>query len=258
MLVRLSSEKGEIITRARLNDGQRRGSVFVPIHWSDRYASSARVDALVGAHVDPVSGQPESKYTPVHIEPYRAAWYGFLLSRRRLELNMTGYWACARGDGVWRYALAGEQHPEEWAKHARALLCAPDSDVGWIEYYDGAAQRYRAARLVDDRLESCLFVGPEFSLPSQSHLQAMFTDQPLDARQRLSLLSGRPADGQETSEPAVCVCFNVGRTKILQAIQDQGLDTVEEIGALLKAGTNCGSCVPELRGLLGEVQKKSA
>jgi hypothetical protein len=36
------------------------------------------------------------------------------------------------------------------------------------------------------------------------------------------------------------------------AIREQGLTTPEAIGAALKAGTNCGSCVPELRQLIAQ------
>jgi assimilatory nitrate reductase catalytic subunit len=38
----------------------------------------------------------------------------------------------------------------------------------------------------------------------------------------------------------------------MEAIEQQGLTTPEEIGSCLKAGTNCGSCIPELRSLLAK------
>ena len=34
------------------------------------------------------------------------------------------------------------------------------------------------------------------------------------------------------------------------AIQAEGLTTAAQIGTRLKAGTNCGSCIPELKKLL--------
>ena len=70
-----------MLARVVLDSGQRRGSVFVPIHWSDAFARSARADALVNPAVDPVSGQPESKHTPVRVAPFAAAWHAFVLSR---------------------------------------------------------------------------------------------------------------------------------------------------------------------------------
>ena len=47
----------------------------------------------------------------------------------------------------------------------------------------------------------------------------------------------------------VCACIGVGETVILEAIQS-GCAIAADIGARLKAGTNCGSCVPELKALL--------
>ena len=69
-LAEIKSRWGEMIVRVVVTDEQRPGSIFVPIHWSDQYASMARVDALVAAVYDPISGQPESKHTPVSIRAY--------------------------------------------------------------------------------------------------------------------------------------------------------------------------------------------
>jgi assimilatory nitrate reductase catalytic subunit len=43
----------------------------------------------------------------------------------------------------------------------------------------------------------------------------------------------------------------VGEATILEAIRG-GCASVEALGARLKAGTNCGSCVPELKTLLAQ------
>ena len=52
--------------------------------------------------------------------------------------------------------------------------------------------------------------------------------------------------------PIVCSCFSVGRSTLLRAIRTQTLVSAEQIGKALRAGTNCGSCVPELKALLAE------
>ena len=44
-------------------------------------------------------------------------------------------------------------------------------------------------------------------------------------------------------------CFGVGRNTICESIA-VGARSPAEIGAKLKAGTNCGSCIPELRRLI--------
>jgi assimilatory nitrate reductase catalytic subunit len=67
------------------------------------------------------------------------------------------------------------------------------------------------------------------------------------------LLSGRAPAGTPDEGRIVCACHNVGLARITRAILDQGLTSVALIGAALKAGTNCGSCIPELKELIVDV-----
>ncbi|MDO9372357.1 MAG: molybdopterin-dependent oxidoreductase [Gammaproteobacteria bacterium] len=262
-LVRIASPRGAIIVRARLDDAQQPGCVFAPIHWTDQYASCARVDTLVAPIVDPISGQPESKHTPVRVTRYSPRWHGFLLSRRTLSLHEASYWARAKGKELWRYELAGEQATQDWSGWARSILCASkgkdDDRVEWIEYLDGAAGRYRGARLVNQQLESCLFVASSpAELPSRSWLMDLFSaKRPLSVQERSGLLAARSLQATDTG-PVVCACFGVGRNTLMQAIQRDGLHSVEAIGQVLKAGSNCGSCIPELKELIAQCTKQYA
>ena len=52
--------------------------------------------------------------------------------------------------------------------------------------------------------------------------------------------------------PIVCACFGVGLHTLHDAIADERLTSVAEIGQTLRAGTNCGSCIPELKAILTE------
>jgi assimilatory nitrate reductase catalytic subunit len=253
-LVEVASRWGKAVVRVRISTTQRLGSVFIPFHWSTQFSSLPSVDCLVGPHTDPISGQPEFKFTPVRLKPYAATWYGFLLSRRRLELRHPEYWACAKGNGFWRYEIAGTEVMADWARCARELLCAADQHVEWTEYFDHAANRYRAARLVSGRLESCVFIGANCDLPPRDWLAELFALETIDPVQRASLLSGKPPRGEIDCGRTVCACFNVGRNTLIEAIHTHGLDSVEALGARLQAGTNCGSCIPELRALLAEVK----
>ena len=249
-LAQVKSEWGEIIVRVTVSDQQRRGSVFVPMHWNQQFASQAGVDLLINSAVDPISGQPEFKHTPVSILPYIPQWYGFILCRRKLKITNPSYWACSIGQGYWKYEIAGSELPNDWSQCARNLLCSKDKDVGWIEYFDSAQKRYRAARLVNDTLESCVFIGPDINLPERDYLIDLFAKENLTDKDRTSLLTGKsPADVEDRGK-VVCSCFNIGLNQITKAIKAGSLTTVEEIGQQLKAGTNCGSCIPELKKLL--------
>lgn len=58
-------------------------------------------------------------------------------------------------------------------------------------------------------------------------------------------IRGRPLPEEG---PIVCVCFQVGARRIEAAAAGNG--SVETIGRQLGAGTNCGSCIPEIRRLI--------
>ena len=243
-LARIESAQGAMVARVRLSDEQRRGCVFAPMHWSDAFAARGRVNALVAAHVDPISGQPESKHTPVRVEPFVTAWRGFALSRERIAAAGADYWVAGRGRDHWRLEFAGTEAPTDWEAWARALVGA---DGEWSAYSDRSAGVYRFARVVEDRLTACVFVARETPLPAREWLGGLFAAPRLSATDRLSLLAGGPRDADVG--PIVCSCFGVGRRQIEAAIA-AGAASVESIGARLKAGGNCGSCKSELARLV--------
>jgi len=251
-LVNVTSAWGDSTVRASINDDIPVGMVFMPMHWNDQYASDALTDKLVNPDRDPFSGQPEFKHTPVSIAPAKKSWYGFLLSRRQLDLSSQDYWNLNKGHSLWRYEIAGNETPDNWAEHARNLLCAHEEDVKWMEYLDQSASQYRAARMVGNQLESCIFISPNVHLPNRDWLMALFDKAVIDDKDKAFLLSGRPGEATEDVGASVCACFGVGRNTILKAIKENNLQSIGEIGERLQAGTNCGSCIPELTALLNE------
>ncbi|MGD8843493.1 MAG: molybdopterin-dependent oxidoreductase [Gammaproteobacteria bacterium] len=257
-LVRLTTRWGEALLRARVSEHQHWGSVFAPMHWSDRFASAARVDSLVNPFQDPESGQPEFKHTPARVAPYRPAWYGFVLSRHRVDTAAASYWVRSRRQGLWHYELAGEALSDDWAACARAMLEADADGAQWSEMFDSAQRSYRGARFDTGRLDSCVFIGPDHRLPPRDWLIELFARDSIDGRDRMRVLAGTPAAGQEDAGRIVCSCFGVGRNTLCHAIEKFGLRSTDAIGEQLQAGTNCGSCLPELRALIGEVAKSGS
>jgi assimilatory nitrate reductase catalytic subunit len=253
-LARVSSSWGSSVARVRHGGGIARGSVFVPIHWSGQTASDARVGAVVNPVVDPVSGEPEFKHTPVRVEPFGVAWYGFILSRNALALEGAANWTRIQGAGFVRYELAGRTPIAAAAGWARRLLEVEegdgDEDADWIELEDRSGGVYRAAHLVDGRIEACLFVSQRQDLPARAWLAQMFGKDSLTPQDRIGLLSGRAREQGLDPGPTVCACFGVGRNTIRIAIEQHGLKDAAAVTACVKAGGNCGSCVPEIRALL--------
>ena len=66
-------------------------------------------------------------------------------------------------------------------------------------------------------------------------------------------MAGRALEGVDQGE-LVCSCFGVGRNPIAACARELGAAaTIAEVGKRLKCGTNCGSCVGEIQGIIGEV-----
>jgi assimilatory nitrate reductase catalytic subunit len=240
-----------MIARVQITDSQQLGCLFVPMHWTEQYASQGRMGALVNPVVDPVSKQPESKHTPVRIKAYQPVWQGFILSRRELTVTGSEYWVKIKGEQFYRYELAGETLPEDWRSCVRKNLCnTAAEDPQWQEYQDAAKGNYRAARIVDNQLETVIFISADSQLPERSWLSSLFAKVQLKIQERMALLTGMPPFGVADVGTIVCACFNVGEKTIRTAIKKKGLKTHQEVGQCLKAGTNCGSCVPEIKALL--------
>jgi assimilatory nitrate reductase catalytic subunit len=250
-LARLTSPWGTMVARVHIDPGQRRGLLFAPIHWTGQNASAGRVGALVPPVVDPISGQPESKHVPVRIEPYDPAWSGFLLLREATDLAPpphADHWVRSTGPGHLQMDIAGDVAPPEWSQWTRAVLGVPHAPL--LELHDPARGRYRAAHLDGGHLAGCVWIAAGDDPPPRTWLAAKVTGPPLTDADRHALLMGRPPAEAADPGPLVCACHGVTRATLLHAIRHDGLTTPQALGETLRAGTSCGSCLPEIRGLI--------
>lgn len=246
---RIATDLGQCILKVLVSERQQRGMLFAPIHWSEENSSSARVGGLVAPFTDPFSGQPENKATPAAIEAVTYARRGFLLSRTRLSLPKGVWWARVAVSGGYGYLLADNLAIADW----KAFVSPNDGRSEFAEYEDAASGVYRAASYRDGRLATCLFIAPSNDIPDWESVKSVFAADAMTDEQRRLLLSGRSSDGLNSSGPVVCACFGVGRATICDEI-NSGARTPADIGAKLKAGTNCGSCIPELKRLIASSQ----
>ena len=155
-----------------------------------------------------------------------------------------------QGKSFTRYELAGRKaiaDPRTWA---RAVLGVDDANADWLEYEDHSGGMYRAVHVIDDRIDQCLFLSQRADLPSRAWLAGLFAKDALEQSDRVGLLVGQPIEKGADVGPTVCSCFGVGRNTICDAIREQNLSSVAQVTACVKAGGNCGSCVPEIKKLL--------
>ena len=257
-LARVTTARGSMIARVRTSGEVARGCVFAPIHWSGENASQARTGALVSAVVDPISGEPEFKHTPARVEPFPVEWFGFVLTRAPLAVADITWWTTIRGRGFLRYELASRAVPRDWPVWVRQRIGATKPSADYLDHQDVAAGIYRAAYLEGERLQACIYISRRPDLPDRGWLAGLFERQRLEPEERASLLAGRPPGARGDAGPLVCSCWAVGRNTLRRAIAEHGLTDTPQVGARLRAGTGCGSCLPQIRVLLAERARKEA
>ncbi len=254
-LAEVSSPHGHVIVRVLIAERQRRGSVFVPIHWTDQLAANARIDALVRGDVDPVSGQPGLKETPVAVRPYAASWYGLVVSRQRARTTNVPYWALSPVKTGWRCELAGEVSPTDVPAFARTLLgFGDDASVDILSYRDSAAGEHRFAAFDGSKLLGAVYLALSPVAASRTWVADQLDQDFSVAADRLRLLAGRAGAATKDRGAIICACFDVGRNQIIEAITSGGCHTVDDVGRSLKAGTNCGSCRAEIGRFVDDAQ----
>jgi assimilatory nitrate reductase catalytic subunit len=241
---RVTTDYGQCTLRVVVSERQQRGMLFAPIHWSKANATGARVGSLVAPYTDPFSGQPENKATPASITPYEYVFRGFALSRKPLELPAHAWVARVAVNGGHGYLFADNADLAGWQSWLKSVT---SDDLA--EYKDFGGGVYRAASFDGGRIEACLFIGPARDAGDWNVVKDLFAAGALGNDQRRMLLSGKSADGLASAGPIVCACFGVGRNTICDTIA-AGARSAADIGTKLNAGTNCGSCIPELKRLI--------
>ena len=249
---RLASAHGAAVLKVVPDQGIAEGAAFAPIHWSGETASDARVGALTQSLCDPFSGQPEMKATPVAIAPVAHRFEGFVLSRASLALPAGSWWSRLAVQGGEGRLFATDASVDAMAALMRERFGAEEL----TELIDRDGGSYRCAALRDGRLLAALFLAPAGRAPVWDTVKAVFADPAATMESRLALLSGRNPGGTDPG-PTVCACFGVGLNAIRAAFA-AGAASAEEIGLQLKAGTNCGSCLPEIRRIGAQARASEA
>jgi assimilatory nitrate reductase catalytic subunit len=226
------------------------------MHWTDEFSSAGAAARLVHDEADPVSGQPDLKGSKVKVSAVRALWSGLLLRRTPdvPELGENVYWSKTPIESGFVFDLAG------WIdllslirteRDLRRLLHIP-AEAELVSYSDPKRSIFRYAGFLSGELEACLSLAPSPAGLLARDTAAPFLGQTLEPAERLAMLAGHRHGIAARPEKIVCACFAVGAERLATTIRKENLKSVHDIGSALGAGTNCGSCIPELKKMLKE------
>ena len=284
-LVQVTSKRGSIVVPVQASAELGLNQVFMAMHWGEEFLSGqsaqgerlAGVNALTTSAYCPDSKQPEFKHAAVKVLKAPMAWSllavawlpnaSALNTRKQLKALMAQF-AFASCTPFVNDALDAGGKPCTGLLFRAADHAAPADAVleqmetllhlngpAVVRYADKKKGQRRAALLLRDtatgnaRLQAFLLSG---DTSAQAWVTTLLKDGlPAQSYSRAVLVaSAKPPVPVQSRGKVVCTCFNVTDTQIDAQLASCGGKTNARLAALqgaLQCGTNCGSCLPELR-----------
>ena len=246
-IAQLNSEWGQAKARIVITSDMNPGQVFMPIHWTSIESSEGRVCSLVSPDVDPISGQPELKFTPIAIKPWPYTSEALVIVKEAIDVTHFDYWVKRNIEGGYLYYLATESKEQHLATDVQQLPLFNKAGNS-ITFDNKNTNSYRSAKIIDGELLAACIVAPKINSNDFAWLDTLL-EKELNTDIQRSILSGIAADSL-ISGKQICACKQVGELTIKEAIQQQGCMSIEAIGEHTQAGTGCGSCIPEIKQLI--------
>ncbi|MFY9509552.1 MAG: (2Fe-2S)-binding protein, partial [Rubrivivax sp.] len=258
---------------ARSAAGVAPAQAFVAMHWGPEFVSGGINQLTTGAFC-PQSKQPELKHTAVRLEPaalpwrlLAAAWLpeaDLAATRDALRALMPefGFFSLVpfgqQHEGLLLRAAAEQAPAPEWLDRIETLLGLAREDRRLLRYADPTRGRRRTLRLqaVDGgsaRLQAFVLAGDVSEAGATEWVRSLLQDGAAVEGLSRQLLS---PTGQVQAAPRrrqVCNCFDVDESAINTTLSQGSGSPEQRLAALqgkLRCGTQCGSCLPELRRLV--------
>jgi assimilatory nitrate reductase catalytic subunit len=267
-LVQVSSARGSVTLQVEASEDVSRGQAFVPMHWGSAHLGGTEglgINAVTLPAFDPISRQPELKHCAVRITkaelPWRVVFFAYpresdvlaLAERARAWLPRFAFATCVLVGGERQGVLFRAAAP---AQVDSRVLEPLDSIFRLKNHltssYDDVSRGISRRVLVHEgRIEAVRLAG---DLTAEPWLRELFERQEAVTNLGGSLLApalssaSRAARGQ-----IVCSCWNVSEREICEfavGAKTEGGDVIGALQTALKCGTQCGSCVPELKRLV--------
>ena len=271
-VLKVASRRGELLVRLAVSDDVRSAQCYLPMHWGKLSLSSAGshgINALTNGAFDPISKQPELKHTAVRVERAQLPWqlvaFAYVGGRDPVavcdelrEIARSFSDACFAST-----TLIGNTHPGVVLRISlskapdRAALEQIDRVLGLtgdaaLAYDDARKNLSRRVKVEDGRLTGVRLAG---DLAAEIWMHDFFLTgaSVIALRRRLLVGSASAPQGFKPRGKVVCNCFNVTKSEIVDFFATSSVDGHQKLSALQaekKCGTNCGSCLPELRTLV--------
>jgi assimilatory nitrate reductase catalytic subunit len=267
-LVRVESRRGALHVIAESDDAIRSGQVYLPMHWGKRFlggSQSAGTNTITSPAFDPISRQPELKHAAVKVTaaalPWRLVAFAELDAVRALDalqaLQSEVAFASAvligrKREGVLFRAAHDLAPPAEWLAALDQLLGLDGDDV--LRYEDARRGHSRRVRISDELLRGVRLSGDAGAVTSAEWLREWLVGgQSIERIRRLLLLPASQAPaGFMPAGRVLCQCFGVSERDIVSELartEGEPAQRLRTVQSRMHCGTNCGSCVPELKAL---------
>ncbi|MGI3063631.1 nitrate reductase [Vibrio diabolicus] len=230
-----------IYAKVAIDEGLGFQELFMSMHWAGRYGGESSVNAIVNSVKDPISGQPAFKSSYVEVQDAAVKTYGmfigtqfdsgkFLYSAFQAESNL----------GIWRFAHDKRPKKQSFCRTEKSRRITIDIALGWLAVdYD----------LVGDVriIRSVLVVSSEPIQTDYTNFTGLI-GKPMELSQLLTITQS------QSSAKLVCSCFRVTDKQIHDAMEKQDCTSLTQLQNKLKCGTNCGSCVSQIKQMLDSHQ----
>jgi len=258
-IVRLRNARGELTIKLESSETVKPSETFMPMHWGGQFMRGAGVNALTTPEYDPKSKQPELKHTTIRLEKLALPWRMMimrqcddldLIAKIRPFLQQFTYATCSLS-GRDEQLIVFEAHHDSAPDPALialidALLNMMD-DTALLQYDDVTHGINKRILIQDQRLTGVRLIG---EIAAASWLKAAMFETEFSEEMRRWALSplSAPPTGLANRGKIICNCLDVSENEIINTCQS-GAD-LPSLQAQHKCGTQCGSCVPELKHLV--------
>jgi assimilatory nitrate reductase catalytic subunit len=254
-IVKATTRRGAIHVKVEASEEVRPGQAFLPMHWGAGSLAGAGINALTLRALDPVSKQPELKHAALRVEKATLTYELVVYSKLdALNLESRLKPLLAKFDYA-TLTLAGRQEPVAVLKVACANpieasvmksidhLLGFDDPLSVARLDDEARGISKRIRVAEGKIQAARLYGE--TAAAGWLLDALIQDT--DAASLRWMLSplAKPPMPQENKGRVICNCLGVAETDIDSTIA-RGAN-LEQLQQNLRCGTECGSCVPELK-----------